>query len=253
MQSTQHTLKRIIPKRSTLSILKPTSTTTPIRHIHSTPAKMSGFFPRYFNEPEVSFTPLFRLLDDFTNYQQHASSEDSGAVAPRSHFANFTKTFSPKFDVKEVADAYELHGELPGIDQKDVEIEFTDPQTLAIRGRSERSHTSGTPPDRLLGQGKEQAKLTESGESHRASVADEEAEKAKEAGQQVQKTEQKGGAQQPQEKYWVSERSVGEFSRSFHFPSRVDQDAVKASMKNGILSIVVPKAQNKGSRKINIE
>jgi HSP20 family molecular chaperone IbpA len=33
----------------------------------------------------------------------------------------------------------------------------------------------------------------------------------------------------------------------------VDQDAVKASMKNGILSIVVPKAQNKGSRKINIE
>ncbi len=50
----------------------------------------------------------------------------------------------------------------------------------------------------------------------------------------------------------MSERSVGEFSRSFSFPVRVDQDAVKASMKNGILSILVPKAKKHESRKIDI-
>ena len=53
--------------------------------------------------------------------------------------------------------------------------------------------------------------------------------------------------------YWVSERSVGEFHRQFGFPSRVDQDHVKASLKNGILNIVVPKAQAQQARKISIE
>jgi HSP20 family protein len=63
-------------------------------------------------------------------------------VAHRRHL----KTFIPKFDVKEIAQAYELHGKLPGIEQKDVEIEFTDQQTLIIKGRTKRSYTKGTPP-----------------------------------------------------------------------------------------------------------
>jgi len=54
-------------------------------------------------------------------------------------------------------------------------------------------------------------------------------------------------------KYWVNERSVGEFHHSFAFPAHVDQDAVKASLKNGILNIVVPKETAPQSRKINIE
>ena len=54
------------------------------------------------------------------------------------------------------------------------------------------------------------------------------------------------------ERYWVSERRVGEFSRSFSFPTRVDQDQVMASMKNGILSILVPKAKKTEGRKITI-
>jgi len=60
--------------------------------------------------------------------------------------------------------------------------------------------------------------------------------------------------QEEEGKLWVSERSVGEFSRSFSFPERVDQDAVKASFKNGVLSIVVPKVQKKeGTKKIQIQ
>jgi len=84
------------------------------------------------------------------------------------------------------------------------------------------------------------------------SVTDKLIKKAKESGQQVGTTAQQ---QQPttKEKFWVSERSVGEFARSFHFPTKVDQDAVKASMKNGILSITVPKTQAKaGTRRIQI-
>ena len=162
------------------------------------------------------------------------------------------KTFSPKFDVKELPDAYELHGELPGIEQKDVEIEFTDSQTLTIRGRVERSYTSGTPPSNLVEGIKSSGSITEGGEqttSHKATVEDEN--EANKTSTSVATQEQKP-EQQEQAKFWVSERSVGEFARSFSFPTRVDQDAVKASMKNGILSILVPKAKKHESRKIQI-
>jgi len=163
------------------------------------------------------------------------------------------KTFQPKFDVKEVADAYELHGELPGIEQKDVEIEFTDAQTLTIRGRTERSYTSGTPPSNLVEGTKSAGAITEGDEhtnSHKATVEDEDA--AKQTSTSVETQEQKPQQQQEQAKYWVSERSVGEFARSFSFPTRVDQDAVKASMKNGILNVLVPKAKKHETRKITI-
>ena len=60
-------------------------------------------------------------------------------------------------------------------------------------------------------------------------------------------------AAEPDFKYWVSERSVGEFERRFSFPGRVELENVKASLKNGILSVVVPKVVAQQSKKINIE
>lgn len=164
------------------------------------------------------------------------------------------KSFNPKFDVKELKDTYELHGELPGIEQKDIEIEFTDANTLTVKGRTERSYTSGTPPTGSIESGKPTQAITEGYEnvSHRATVEDEGAETTTTVAptNEVAKSEEQ--PKEPEAKYWVSERSVGEFSRSFSFPVRVDQDAVHASMKNGILSIVVPKAKKLESRKITI-
>jgi HSP20 family molecular chaperone IbpA len=209
-----------------------------------------SFFSSPFiaNDPNTSFTPLFRLLDDFDQYSR-------GSVPQGRHHRSHLKTFSPKFDVKEVADAYELHGELPGIEQKDVEIEFTDAQTLTVKGRSERSYTSGTPPAGFVEGPAATGAITEGGESndhpkgHKATVEDEDA--AKETTTEVVKAQEQ--PKEPEAKFWVSERSVGEFSRSFSFPVRVDQDAVQASMKNGILSIVVPKLKKtEHRRKITI-
>jgi len=164
------------------------------------------------------------------------------------------KTFSPKFDVKELDDAYELHGELPGIEQENVQIEFTDAQTISVKGRTERTFSSDTPPAGFIesDSSKTPGAITENGETkdntHKATVEDEDA--AEKTSTEVAKSEPKES--EPKAKYWVSERSVGEFSRSFSFPVRVDQDAVSASMKNGILSITVPKAKKQESRKIAI-
>jgi HSP20 family molecular chaperone IbpA len=174
------------------------------------------------------------------------------------------RSFTPRFDVKETTDAYELHGELPGIEQKDIEIEFVDAETLTIKGRVERSYTSGTPPttsaQTIEGTDNSQAAIKD--KAHQPTVEDEDAAVARVSSSgnnngTVATTNNDGNAvkkaEEPKEKLWVSERSVGEFSRSFTFPVRVEQDAVKASMRNGVLSVVVPKAKKVAGRKINIE
>jgi HSP20 family protein len=157
------------------------------------------------------------------------------------------RSFTPKFDVKEVADAYELHGEFPGIEQKDIEIEWTDASTLTVRGRHEHVREEGERPAAAIEEGKQE-------HYRKPSVEDESAESN--ANTQVTKKGEQEVAKKTEEnqpRYWVSERSVGEFHRSFSFPTRVDQDAVKASLKNGILSVIVPKAKAPSPRKINIE
>jgi HSP20 family protein len=47
--------------------------------------------------------------------------------------------FQPKFDVVETPTSYVLEGDLPGLDKKDINIEFQDNETLVISGRVERS------------------------------------------------------------------------------------------------------------------
>ncbi|KAI9850451.1 MAG: hypothetical protein M1838_005663 [Thelocarpon superellum] len=190
-----------------------------------------SLFPRHASPPG-DFAPLFRLLDDYDVHRGGASKS--------------IRAFQPKFDVREIKDAYELHGELPGISQNDVSIEFTDTHTLVIKGRTERESHFGNPTAGSVTDVSEQ-----SADSHKATVEDEEStavSTSNASDKQVKKPETT--ADKP--KYWVTERSVGEFHRSFSFPSRVDQDAVKASMKNGILSIVVPKSTAPQSKKITI-
>lgn len=186
------------------------------------------------------FGPLFRLLDD---YDSHRSSTTRSIRA-----------FQPKFDVREEKDAWKLDGELPGIEQKDVQLEFVDPHTLVIKGRVEREWSSGSPPTAQGEQGSGNGNAY-----HKATVedADENASATKQSsGTEVAKTNGKNkqvSTEHAKHKYWVTERSVGEFHRSFSFPTRVDQDTVKASLKNGILSVVVPKAQAPQARRIQIE
>lgn len=207
-----------------------------------------AFFPRnFYNTSDASFTPLFRLLDDFDNY-----SRQSGAPHGR---RGGLPHWQPKFDVRETGEAYELHGELPGINKEDVHIEFTEPQTMVIRGRSERTYTAGTPPAGHLEEATASGAITEGGEtgrrnSHQATVEDEETAVSHETGSEVVKDANEKPADKA--KYWLTERSVGEFSRSFNFPTRVDQDAVSASFKDGILSIAVPKAKKHETRRIAV-
>ncbi|RCI07936.1 hypothetical protein L249_5840 [Ophiocordyceps polyrhachis-furcata BCC 54312] len=214
-----------------------------------------AFFPRnFYNSDTSSFTPLFRLLDDFDNYSRQSPQQAGGRRSEG------LPSWQPKFDVRETAENYELHGELPGMNKDQVSIEFTDPQTMLVRGRVERSWSAGHLED-----GGERGAITEEeGETsssrnslHQATVEDE-SEKNNNANTSNNKGADEGKAvekkMKPQDKakYWLTERSVGEFSRSFNFPSRVDTEAVSAHFKDGILNITVPKAKKLETRRITI-
>lgn len=191
-----------------------------------------AFFPRNLYHSGGSFTPLFRLLEDFDTYSSNRASDRGASI----------HSWQPKFDVAENTDAFELHGELPGIRKEDVHIEFTEPQTVTIRGKSERTYTEGEPPAGLLESDAKGGVITEAGET----AKDNDQSKP----QEVEKTIKN---QEPKTRLWLSERSIGEFSRSFNFPTPVDQGAVTANFKDGILSLRIPKAKRYSTKRVTIQ
>jgi len=195
--------------------------------------------------------PIFNLFDD-------TFSELSRATGPSG-----SSTWNPRFDVREAKDSYIVEGEVPGFEQKDLSIEFIDDHTLTIKGHSERQSESGDHVAEAVENGVEKPMIksapADKKSANHATVEDEStpattttsSEKAVTtiaARTEVAKTDS-----QPKHQLWISERQFGSFERSFSFPARVDQDGVKAGLKNGVLSVVIPKARVSVSRRVNIE
>lgn len=267
------------------------------------------FFPRFTNTgfgfPTTShdfgfpaalsqdFAPLLRLLEDMTS-----------AAVPAPPTAVRTVTYQPRFDVRELDNAYELRGELPGVEQNDLSVEFSDAQTLVIRGRAVRESTNNSQPEVQQPQQQQEtvnttpasldtseatpaadnsdAMSTHSISSYQRPTVEDAIEDTDDvasstpgaatpvssvAGESANTNTVAGSAaeapapttKEPQQQqassshYWASERTVGEFQRTFTFPGRVDHDGVRASLKNGVLSIVVPKATRPAVRRIQIQ
>ena len=56
-----------------------------------------------------------------------------------------------------------------------------------------------------------------------------------------------------EEDYYASERSYGSFTRTIALPAEVDSEKSKASFKNGVLEIVLPKREEAKPKEIKIE
>lgn len=104
----------------------------------------------------------------------------------------------PPVDIFETEDAVIIKAELPGIEQKDIEVKIED-GTLVLRG--ERKH-------------------------------DEEIKK---------------------ENYHRVERYYGQFQRSFSLPNAINQEKVKATCDKGVLTIILPRREEKKPKQINVE
>ena len=56
----------------------------------------------------------------------------------------------------------------------------------------------------------------------------------------------------PCEQYHRVERGHGRFSRAFALPEPIEVDRVTADLKDGILTVSIPKAVERGTRKISV-
>ncbi|KAG2202913.1 hypothetical protein INT47_008945 [Mucor saturninus] len=142
----------------------------------------------------------------------------------------------PATDINETEDSYELQAELPGYDKKDIKIEVgEDGRTLVVSGNVEKVHEEKPKVPK-------KDKATSSGDKKQS----QELTTKKDSDSQVAT---RGEAPQ----WWVNERVVGSFTRSFSFPTTVNADTIKASYDNGILKVVVPKVKENAPKSIQID
>ncbi|GAA5811984.1 hypothetical protein MFLAVUS_005431 [Mucor flavus] len=143
----------------------------------------------------------------------------------------------PATDISETDNAYELHAELPGYDKKDITIELADDgRTLVLSGKVDKVHEEK--------HGEEEGKAKK-----------DEKKKDKESQELTTKKDEDSQVTKHNSapKWWVNERVVGSFTRSFSFPNPVQADSIKASYDNGVLKVTVPKDKESNSKQIQIQ
>ncbi|KAK3312846.1 HSP20-like chaperone [Apodospora peruviana] len=182
----------------------------------------------YSTDP--NFTTLFRLLDDFDSYSREVQNDGKSEEGPPGRHGRYGRGLYPRFDIRETKEAYELYGELPGIDRKDVHIELNEPNQLLIRGHAERGYDVPHPP----------------------SSKKKEGEKKDEKEKEKEKEGEGSGNGNATLRFLQKERQVGNFAREFAFPGPLSEFDISASMENGILKVVAPKATPSKGRRIEI-
>jgi HSP20 family protein len=106
--------------------------------------------------------------------------------------------WAPDVDLIDKPDAILVRADLPGLEQKDVDVTIQD-GTLTLRG------------------------------------------------------ERKEERVEKDEGYYLCERRAGTFARSFSLPPGVEADKIKATFKNGVLEVYVPKSKEAKGKKIEVK
>ncbi|KAF7729013.1 hypothetical protein EC973_005044 [Apophysomyces ossiformis] len=161
---------------------------------------------------------LYNALNDINNLFNVADTP-TGSL-----FLTGSTSGNPRTDVIETSAAYEIFMELPGMDKKDINVEWKNDSTLVLQGEIQPSYKA----------------LKETFEQDEG--------KEKEKHEDKQKDKEKSHLV----RRWLNERPSGSFSRAFTFPSRVNHEAITACHENGLLTIIVPKAE-KTSTQITIQ
>ncbi|KAJ1323303.1 HSP20 family protein [Microdochium nivale] len=225
-----------------------------------------NFFHAAAAEP-VAIKGFFQLLDNLQDdlHLQSVLQQSLNEQSAPSKKQQPLPVFTPRFDISETESAYHIQGELPGLTKDNLDIDFTDAQTITVRGKIQRVAPSQTTEDVVVEDIATPQSPASSTVDHHATVEDDfedlaaetastststaapTTEKSTETKSEQKKPEQ----QQPQAKFWISERKFGQFARSFKFRKTVDVAAVSASLDSGVLSVVVPKKNE--SRKIFVQ
>jgi HSP20 family molecular chaperone IbpA len=219
----------------------------------------------YGNGIDRDFSPILNYIDEF---DRHFSGRH-----------RFVNCFIPRFDLEEDAHNYYLYGDIPGANVNDITVEAHDNHTLVIYGKTVRpgpdrrgdgeevnaredqefvkvmveDHEHVQHPDHKTSapapSGDDQEAVTVSTQAAPApstavpSFPPPPTQAEHPHHQRHSSVAQGQQRQHSDHRILLSERLVGDFHRTFAFPQPVVEEGVKASMENGILSLVVPKRE----------
>lgn len=212
-----------------------------------------------FNE----FRPLFRMLEEpFGNanavfyplttrtFNRHPFFRDGSL---------FGENLRPSVDLSEQGNSYVVEAEIPGVTKENLAVRIGDSgRSVTIEGKvfSGRNHhpqEEGKPADSATPNVAESSsKAALSGEGTPAPIV--EGEKPADDSTAVAAETSNGKAAEVAlvlpEKQWTSSTS---FSRTVWLPREVDESKVSAKLENGILTLRMPKMEDKEARRITIE
>ncbi|RFN50611.1 hypothetical protein FIE12Z_5114 [Fusarium flagelliforme] len=247
---------------------------------------MAFFLPRTAYHVQAPINPLYHLLRELDQSvlqpqqpqpqrkrQCHPQQNSRAEVACPTYRVN-ARPWEPRFEAHETEDSFVIYGELPGLNKEHVTVEFPEPTKLVVSGKVER-FTDAPKADEATPEKTAPAPTIESDNedtrsrsSYQATVEDDvdgddfevlshtsgksETSNQPEPETLSEKAKEKQPAQpeQPQEPRRSGYRK--EFSRYFTFPTYVNHEAVTAELKDGLLTVVIPKVTPK-SHRIEIE
>jgi HSP20 family protein len=224
------------------------------------------FFPQAYLSSESQFLNFLSELDKEASQQTQKAAPAPAQTVPQvirrcQPRQAREETFTPRFDVTETPTTYELFGELPGLAQEDLNIEFVDAQTVVVKGKVVRAGTTIPTPEPTPAVKAIDNSDTSSEKSLNPTVEDEYDEADTPLATPAsttssttisEKPAEPKKAEAPKPKFWVSERKVGSFARSFAFSQRLDHDNVQAVLKNGVLHVVIPKVTKTGKIAVTV-
>ncbi|KAF5549128.1 heat shock 30 [Fusarium mexicanum] len=235
---------------------------------------MAFFLPQTFYHIQAPQNPLYHLLRELDQSVQQPQrkrqcqpQQKSRAQASCPAYRVNSRPWEPRFEAHETEDSFVLYGELPGMNKEHVTVEFPEPRKLVVSGKVERftespkeaeTTTENTAPEAAIESDNED---TRSRSSYQATVEDDidddefevlshASEKSKTVSQPEPETlSEKAQEKQPEQPEEPKRSGYSkEFSRYFTFPTYINHDAVTADLKDGLLTIVIPKATPKSQR-----
>lgn len=182
------------------------------------------------------FNNTFSQLDKLSNEMNTHFTENFGNDWTSSLMV------TPKVNLKETPEAYLIEGEVPGVEKKDISLDWVDDSTLVLKTKSEKvvEHKPSAPAD-------DESQTQKAAEGQTSEPSTEVT--TTNANKEIAHTEHKPV-------YHHVERSTGSYMRAFQLPGNVKHDEVKAALKNGVLTVTIPKVQDNDkpkSRTVTIE
>ncbi|KAG5655086.1 hypothetical protein KAF25_000209 [Fusarium avenaceum] len=235
---------------------------------------MAFFLPRTIYHTQTPLNPLYHLLRELDQSVQQPQQPQQKRQCQRQQKSNAqancpayrvnTRPWEPRFEAHETEDSFVIHGELPGMNKDHVTVEFPEPCKLVVSGKVERftdapkeaeTTTEQTAPAPVIESENEdtqsrssyQATVEDDVDGDEFEVVDHTSEKSENIGQPEPEIPSEKTKEKQLEKPQELRRSgySKEFSRYFTFPTYVNYEAVTAELKDGLLTIVVPKETSK--------